>query len=155
MNENRRCSILFHLLVPGGKWRTSMDMSSSLASRCNSRFHSRRREPLLPPPSAVISRRGLGIANTADLLPPTANGLHGKSRRVVVDADVHPARVGGKIINPVRHGAAEFLDQKSCTRTSSGSPCGRHSRPGFLKSPTSSFFFVSTEITGWFSTKAV
>jgi len=28
-------------------------------------------------------------------------------------------------------------------------PChGRHSRPPFLKSPTSSFFFVSTEITG-------
>ena len=27
-------------------------------------------------------------------------------------------------------------------------PLGRNSRPPFLKSPTSSFFFVSTEITG-------
>ena len=33
--------------------------------------------------------------------------------------------------------------------TSSGWPCGRHSRPAFLKSPTNSFFFVSTEMTGW------
>src|SRR3954453_4801371 len=38
---------------------------------------------------------------------------------------------------------------KSCTRTASGWPLGRSSRPPFLKSPTSSFFFVSTEIAGW------
>src|SRR6202008_71661 len=31
--------------------------ASSLASFCSSRFHSRTREPLLPPPSAVISNR--------------------------------------------------------------------------------------------------
>ena len=37
---------------------------------------------------------------------------------------------------------------KSCTRTGSGSPFGRNSRPAFLKSPTSSFFLVSTEIAG-------
>jgi hypothetical protein len=39
-------------------------------------------------------------------------------------------------------------DGKSCTSTSSGSPCGCHSLPAFLKFPTSSFFFVSTEMTG-------
>src|SRR5260370_25204119 len=55
MKEKRRCSILFHLLVPGGRWLTTMSRPSSLASFCNSRFHSRTREPLLPPPSAVIS----------------------------------------------------------------------------------------------------
>ena len=38
---------------------------------------------------------------------------------------------------------------KSCTRTSSGWPLGRSSRPAFLKSPISSFFLVSTEIAGW------
>jgi hypothetical protein len=27
MNENRRCSTLFHLLVPGGKWLTWHDRS--------------------------------------------------------------------------------------------------------------------------------
>src|SRR5271166_5272082 len=54
---NRRCSILFHLLVPGGRWLTTMSRPNLLASFCNSRFHSRTREPLLPPPSAVISNR--------------------------------------------------------------------------------------------------
>src|SRR5918995_196267 len=39
--------------------------------------------------------------------------------------------------------------RKSCTRTVSGWPVGRQVRPAFLKSPTNSFFFVSTEITGW------
>src|SRR5207248_8202979 len=38
-------------------WLTTMSKPSSLASFCNSRFHSRTREPLLPPPSAVISNR--------------------------------------------------------------------------------------------------
>src|SRR6266542_1009368 len=37
---------------------------------------------------------------------------------------------------------------KSCTPTSTGSPVGSHSRPAFLKSPTSSRFLVSTLITG-------
>src|SRR4051795_1479516 len=46
------------------------------------------------------------------------------------------------------------LIRKSCTRTSSGWPWRRHSRPPFLKSPTSSFFFVSTEITGCCSASA-
>src|SRR6201987_3871321 len=39
--------------------------------------------------------------------------------------------------------------RKSWTLTSSGLPLGCHSRPPFLNCPTSSFFFVSTEITGW------
>lgn len=37
---------------------------------------------------------------------------------------------------------------KSCTSASSGRPLGYHSLPAFLKFPASSFFFVSTEITG-------
>src|SRR5258708_38696775 len=52
MNENRRCSILFHLLVPGGRWQTVMARSSSSANRCSSSFHKRTLAPLLPPPSA-------------------------------------------------------------------------------------------------------
>src|SRR4051812_3373651 len=55
MNEKSRCSILFHLLVPGGKWHTEIRSPVSLASRCSSSFQSRTRDPLLPPPSAVIS----------------------------------------------------------------------------------------------------
>src|SRR5216684_2900455 len=57
MKENKRCSTLFHLLVPGGKWQTVSVSPVWSAKRCNSHFHSRRRQPLLPPPSAVISSR--------------------------------------------------------------------------------------------------
>ena len=32
MKENSRCSILFHLLVPGGKWQTVIGSLISLAS---------------------------------------------------------------------------------------------------------------------------
>jgi hypothetical protein len=52
--EQKRCSILFHLLVPGGKWLTEISSLVSSASFCNSSFHNRTRDPLLPPPSAVI-----------------------------------------------------------------------------------------------------
>ena len=52
----RRCSILFHLLVPGGKWHTTMDSPVRSANRCSSHFHNRTRGPLLPPTSAVIRR---------------------------------------------------------------------------------------------------
>src|SRR5262249_39314854 len=54
MWQNSRCSILFHLLVPGGKWHTLNANPSSSASPCSATFHSRVRTPLLPPPSAVI-----------------------------------------------------------------------------------------------------
>src|SRR5262249_61937033 len=54
MKLNMRCSILFHLLVPGGKCETWIVRWRALASRCSSVFHRRTRLPLLPPPSAVI-----------------------------------------------------------------------------------------------------
>ena len=57
MWQNRRCSILFHLLVPGGKWRTVKFMFNSVANPSSAIFHKRLRLPLLPPPSAVIIKR--------------------------------------------------------------------------------------------------
>src|ERR1017187_4298736 len=55
MKENNRGWTLFHLLVPGGKWQTEIERPVSSANFCSSNFQSRNREPLLPPPSAVIS----------------------------------------------------------------------------------------------------
>src|SRR5208283_2690382 len=52
------------------------------------------------------------IATTADVLPPSADRLNREGRRVVVDPDVDPARVSGQIINSIRHGATELLDQE-------------------------------------------
>ena len=54
MKLNRRCSILFHFEVPGGKWQTVICRPVSLASFCSSVFHSRVRLPFEPPQSAVI-----------------------------------------------------------------------------------------------------
>src|SRR6266852_5700853 len=55
MYEKSRCSIVFHLLVPGGKWLVVIVRPVRLASCCSSHFHSRSRVPLLPPASAVMS----------------------------------------------------------------------------------------------------
>src|SRR5260370_40491517 len=59
------------------------------------------------------------------------------------------------LISYTPYGTARFNlgSMKSCTLTSSGVPLGLHSRPAFLKLPTNSFFFVSTEMTGWPSVK--
>ena len=48
MNAKSRCSILFHLLVPGGRWQTGMVSPLCVAKRCSSHFHSRTRASLLP-----------------------------------------------------------------------------------------------------------
>src|SRR5438105_4727255 len=98
---------------------------------------------------------GVGIARPTDGAPPLADAIDGERGRVMVNPDTHPTRIGGEVVDPVRHRAAELLDQKSWTRTSSGLPCGRYSRPLLRKSPTSSFFLVSTEITGCCSANAV
>src|SRR5574337_1308101 len=81
MWQNMRCSILFHLLVPGGKWHTLIFNPKSSAKPCKQTFHSRDRLLLL--------------------LPPTAYRGHGEFRRVVIDAHVHPAFVPGQVIDPV------------------------------------------------------
>jgi hypothetical protein len=54
---NSRCSILSHFDVPGGKWQTVIASPVWVARSASSRFHSRSRYPLEPPPSAVISSR--------------------------------------------------------------------------------------------------
>lgn len=56
MYENILCSILFHLLVPGGKWQTLTFSPVEVASFWSSHFHRRLRALLLPPESAVINR---------------------------------------------------------------------------------------------------
>src|SRR6266536_542485 len=55
IGQNMRCSILFHLLVPGGKWLIERRRPMWSANRCKATFHSRVRLLLLPPLSARIS----------------------------------------------------------------------------------------------------
>ena len=96
------------------------------------------------------------IARLAQLVPPTADAFHREGRSVGIDTDTDPAMIGRDVIHtpgssPGQAPGATLPSSgslKSCTRTGSGSCWRRNSRPGFLKSPTNSFFFVSTEIAG-------
>ena len=67
----------------------------------------------------------------------------------MVGADVDPAGVRGQVVDPVRDGLAQLAGRGSRgSSPATGSPFGRHCRPAFLYWPTSSFFLVSTLITG-------
>jgi hypothetical protein len=57
MWEKSRCSILFHLEVPGGKWHAVISSPVSRARAASSVFQARVRVLFEPPESAVISRR--------------------------------------------------------------------------------------------------
>src|SRR3984885_5901686 len=52
MWQNIRCAILFHLLVPGGKWQTEIANFNVSANSWSDTFHNRQRLVLLPPESA-------------------------------------------------------------------------------------------------------
>lgn len=55
MKQKRRCSTLFHLDVPGGTCDTCISMTASSANKASSYFHSCTLQPLLPPPSQLMS----------------------------------------------------------------------------------------------------
>src|ERR1700712_5264098 len=55
---------------------------------------------------------GRGIAWRADAAPPGANGLHRERGRVMVDADADPPGIGSEIVDAIRDGPAQLLDQK-------------------------------------------
>src|SRR5271155_526195 len=54
IKEKSLCSILFHLLVAGGRWVTVIVNPVSVANRCNSLFHNLFLTPFEPPPSLVM-----------------------------------------------------------------------------------------------------
>ena len=66
----------------------------------------------------------------------------------MVGADGHPARVGVQVVDPVRDGLAQLLVGEVVGVDRFGSPGRLPSASAFLNRPTSSFFLVSTLITG-------
>src|SRR6266446_9575626 len=53
-----------------------------------------------------------GIARPTDGPPPLADAIDRERGRIMVNADTHPTRIGGEVVNPVRHRAAELLEQE-------------------------------------------
>ena len=89
-------------------------------------------------PHSMVRRRTRGREGRR-LQGPASARVNGRSCIPLVELEVIDAK---GIALP------SCLSLKSCTRTRSGWPFRCHSRPAFLKSPTSSFFLVSTLITG-------
>ena len=103
MWQNSWCSILFHLLVPGGKWQTSMTSPVSSA---------RHSELVLPQAGAG----GVGTAGVAgdeqpggalvarnwpSCLPPQPDRVHRERGGLVAGADGHEPAVGRDVVDPV------------------------------------------------------
>jgi hypothetical protein len=103
MSEKRRCSILFHLLVPVGKWQTVMGSVSSSASFCNSTFHSRTRSIAAAPVGRDHQSCGFGVALLSHRGPPASDGVDGKACRVVIGTDTHPPDIVGEVIDAIGH----------------------------------------------------
>src|SRR5438309_11405326 len=55
---------------------------------------------------------GVGVTRPTDGEPPLADAVDREGGRVVVDADTDPSGIRGQVIDPVRHCAAELLDQE-------------------------------------------
>ena len=110
MWENSRCSILFHLEVPGGMWQTVMARPVSSARRASSVFHSRSRYPLEPPGVGADQQlRGVRIGRSACCRRPGPDGRDGELGGVAVTADGDPSVVGADVIHPVGDGLAQVL----------------------------------------------
>src|SRR5271166_3187253 len=82
----------------------------SSASCWRANFQSRSREPLEPPPSAVINQAPHpGIELPTHLIEPASDGVDGELPGVVVDSEADIAEVGADVVDPVRDDLAQLL----------------------------------------------
>src|SRR5215472_2642645 len=111
MKEKRRCSILFHLLVPDGRWLTTMSEAELVGQLLQFAFPQ-------PDPRAVAAATiggdeqpgRVGVTRPPEVEPPLADAVYCEGGRVMVDADTHPPGIRGQIIDAIGHRSAEFLD---------------------------------------------
>ena len=109
MWQNMRCSILFHLLVPGGRWLTQTRRPLVVGEALQFELPEPRAGAVAPPAvSGDEELTGLGIHLRAHLPPPGADRCDRKGRGVVVHADADPAEVGAHVVDPVGNGLAEL-----------------------------------------------
>ena len=110
MWANRRCSILFHLLVPGGKWHTVT--ASPVVVGEALQLDLPQPHPIAVAAAAVGAdqqplRPGIGVR--PDRLPPAAQARDREARRVVVLPHGDPAGVAAHIVDAVGDRLAQLL----------------------------------------------
>lgn len=110
------------------------------------RLHSRKRAVATGTIGGNEQSVAVGIVRTSHRLPPAPDRIHSEAGGVVIDANADPAGVACNVVDSAWHGVTKFGDLKVMHTHCFGLPLGRCSWPAFLKSPTSSFFWVSTEI---------
>ena len=145
---------MFHLLVPGGRWLP--DIEAELVGQFL-QFAFPQAHPRAVAAAAIGGDQrsgGVGVTRPTDDLPPLADAVHREGARVVVNANTHPSRVRGQVIDPVRYRAAELLDQEVMDPDFFRVALGTIFAPVVAEIADSSFFLVSTEITGCCSAKA-
>ena len=91
---------------------------------------------------------GIWMGLLPHVLPPAFDAGHREFCRIVIDAHAYPALVASDVVDPVRNGFAELLVDEIMDANTLGFAERIPFRPAFLKSPTSSFFLASTEMTG-------
>ena len=91
---------------------------------------------------------GVRVGAASHTFSPVPDRGGREGRRVVVASHAHPGFAASHVVDPVRNGPALRVARKVAHPHRRRRPLGCHSRPAFAKFTTSSFFFVSTEITG-------
>ena len=66
----------------------------------------------------------------------------------MVNTHAHPASILAHIVDAIGSDPSQLGNDEVMDPHLLGIPLGPSSRPPFLKSPTNSFFLVSTEMTG-------
>src|SRR5271166_2279004 len=90
-----------------------MSRPSSLARRCNSRFHeTHARAVAAAAVGGDYKSRGSWVSGTADFSPPAADRLNRERRCVMIHADADPTGVVGQIVDAIGDRPAQFLDQE-------------------------------------------
>ena len=95
---------------------------------------------------ADLERKGEAVGQLLKFPPPPPDALRGEFGRIGVDADVDPSGIGRQVLDPVGSDLAGIRIDEVMDADLFGGGCP--SRPAFPSSPTSSFFFASTEMTG-------
>ena len=151
MWQNSRCSILLPTSTsPAGNGRLAGSVRSRRRASCSSILNSRTRDPLEPPPSAVIMIWSVsGYLSQPIRSSQRRDRVDRELRRIIVDANAHTAGVGGDVIHAIRYDLAEFGVDEVMRLYRVGTAFRPVIAAGVLvQGPIGSFFFVSIEITG-------